>query len=107
MEYEVVDEKLISETELKEKYTDYVDTNYETGKKLVDHIKKNVKTGNFEDTFNELTALNLGIRDDYLRIIIDVAPTSVDQVRAILAPLKSTIKEDDIKKILAVIKKHL
>jgi DNA-directed RNA polymerase subunit F len=107
MEYELIDEKLISETELKEKYLDYVDTSHENGKKLLEHIKKNVKINNFEETFNELNALNLGIREDYLRMIIDVAPSSVDQVRAILAPLKSTIKEDDIKKILAVVKKHL
>lgn len=107
MEYEIIDEKLISETELKEKYLDYVDTNYEVGKRLVEHIKKNIKINSFEETFNEILGLNLDIRDDYVRMLVDTAPSSVEQVRAILAPLKSTIKEDDIKKILAVVKKHL
>ncbi|MCL4400753.1 MAG: hypothetical protein M1348_01935 [Candidatus Parvarchaeota archaeon] len=107
MEYEIIDEKLISETELKEKYLDYIDTNYETGKKLVEHIKKNVKANNFEEAFNDILALNLDIREDYIRMLVDVAPSSIDQVRAILAPLKSTIKEDDIKKILSALKKHL
>ena len=107
MEYEIIDEKLISETELKEKYLDYIDTNYETGKKLVEHIKKNVKANNFEEAFNAILALNLDIREDYIRMLVDVAPSSIDQVRAILAPLKSTIKEDDIKKILSALKKHL
>ncbi len=107
MEYEIIDEKLLSETELKEKYMDYIDTAHESGKRLIEHIKKNVKVNNFDEAFNEIIGLNLDIRDDYVRILIDAAPASVDQVRAILAPLKSTIKEDDIKKILAVIKKHL
>ena len=107
MEYEIIDEKLISETELKENYIDSIDTNYEVGKKLIEHLKKNIKINNFEETFNELSGLNLGIRDDYIKMIIDSAPTSADQVRAIVAPLKTLIKEEDIKKILAVIKKHL
>lgn len=107
MEYEIIDEKIISETELKEKYVDSIDTNYEVGKKLIEHIKKNIKINDFEDTFNELSGLNLNIRDDYIKMIIDSAPTSADQVRAIIAPLKTLVKEEDIKKILAVIKKHL
>ncbi len=107
MEYEIMDEKLISETELREEYLDYVDTNYEPGKRLVEHIKKNAKVNNFKETFEEFSALNLNIRDDYVRMLIDAAPSSVEQIRAILAPLKSAVKEDDIKKILSVIKKHL
>jgi DNA-directed RNA polymerase subunit F len=107
MEYEIIDEKMLSENEVKEQYLDKIDTNYEPGKRLVEHIKKNAKVDNFEETFNELSGLNLNIRDDYLRMIIDVAPTSVDQVRAILAPLKSIIRDEDIKNILAIIKKHL
>jgi DNA-directed RNA polymerase subunit F len=107
MEYEIIDEKPISETELKEKYSDYIDNGYESGKKLLDHLKKNIKINNFQEIFSEIEGLNLGIRDDYIRMLIDVAPTSVDQARAILAPLKSTLKEEEIKSILAVIKKHL
>ncbi len=107
MEYEIIDEKIISETELKEQYLDYVDKGNEIGKKLIEHIQKNVKINNFEETFNEITELGLGIRDDYIRMIIDSAPSSVEQIRALLSPLKSNIKEEDLKKILAVVKKHL
>lgn len=107
MEYEIVDEKLLSENEVKEQYLDSIDTNFEQGKKLIEHIKKNAKIDKFEETFNELTDLGLSIRDDYIRMIIDVAPTSVDQVRAILAPLKSVVKEEDVKSILSIIKKHI
>ena len=107
MEYEIIDEKIISETELKEQYLDYVDKGNEIGKKLIEHIQKNVKINNFEETFNEITELGLGIRDDYIRMIIDSAPSSVEQIRALLSPLKSNIKEEDLNKILAVVKKHL
>ncbi len=107
MEYDVIDEKIISETEVKEKYIDAIDTSNEMGKKLVAHIKKNIKIDDFKATFDELAALNLDIRDDYLMMLVDVSPTSVDQVRAILSPLKSNIKEEDTRKILAVLKKHL
>ncbi len=106
MEYEIVDEKLISETEVKEKYAKYVDSNLELGKKLVEHITKNIKLSDFDKAFSDIQALNLSIRDDYIRMIIDAAPTSVDQVRAILSPLKEVVKEEDIKKILAVLKKY-
>ncbi len=107
MEYQIIDEKMLSESEVKENYFDSIDTNYEQGKKLVEHIKKNVKIDDFGKTFKELVDLNLNIRDDYVRMLIDIAPTSVEQVRAILSPLKSVIKDEDIKNILAVIKKHL
>lgn len=106
MEYEIIDERLISETELKEKYSKYVDNNLELGKKLLEHINKNVKVSDFDKTFADIQALNLSIRDDYIKMIRDVMPTSVEQVRAILSPLKEVIKEDDVKKILAVIKKY-
>ncbi|MCL4406596.1 MAG: hypothetical protein M1573_01175 [Candidatus Parvarchaeota archaeon] len=107
MEYEIIDEKVISETEVKEKYMEAIEENSEMGKKLIAHIKKNIKIDDFRATFDELAALNLNIRDDYMMMLIDVSPTSVDQVRAILSPLKSVIKEEEIKKILAVLKKHL
>ncbi|MCL5009583.1 MAG: hypothetical protein M1433_01195 [Candidatus Parvarchaeota archaeon] len=107
MEYEIIDEKLLSENEVKEKYMDSIDLNFEQGKRLVEHIKKNAKIDDFEVTFKELSDLNLNIRDDYLRMIIDDAPTSADQVRAILSPLKMLVKEEDIKNLLATIKKHL
>ena len=89
MEYKIEEEVLLSESEVKEQYIDYIDSNTEVGKKLI-----------------ELLELNLNIRDDYLRFIMDVQPTSADQVRAILSPLKLQISEDNIKKILSIIKKH-
>lgn len=107
MEYEIIDEKFINETEVKEEYIDFIDKGSEYGKKLLDHIQKNIKIDDFQKVFEELSALNLNIRDDYLKMIIDIAPTSTDQVRAIIAPLKITIKEDDLKAILSVLKKHL
>ena len=48
MEYEVIDEKQISETELNEKYKDNIDKNSEYGKKLIEHLSKNVKISKFE-----------------------------------------------------------
>lgn len=107
MEYQIIDEKFLSEAEVKENYIDFVDKGSEPGKKLLDHIQKNIKTGGFEQIFEELSALNLSIRDDYIRMLIDVAPSSVDQARAIMAPLKLNIKEEDFKSILSVLKKHL
>jgi DNA-directed RNA polymerase subunit F len=107
MEYQIIDEKFLSETEVKEKYLDFVDKNSEFGKKLLDHAQKNIKIDNFNSVFEELSALNLSIRDDYLRMIIDVSPSSVDQIRAIISPLKLNVKEEDLKAILAVLKKHL
>ncbi|MCL4399413.1 hypothetical protein M1293_02825 [Candidatus Parvarchaeota archaeon] len=107
MDYEIVDEKIISETEVKENYMDFIESEMEVGKKLIEHIKKNIKVNDFSSAFSELSALDLNIREDYIRILIDTAPTSADQVRAILSPLKPNLKEDDIKKILSVLKKHL
>jgi len=107
MEYQVIDEKFLSETEVKQKYLDFVDKGSEMGKKLLDHMQKNIKIDNFESTFEELSGLNLNIRDDYLRMIIDVSPSSIDQIRAIISPLKLNVKEEDLKAILTVLKKHL
>ena len=107
MEYEVIDEKFLNETEVRDNYADFIDNGIEHGKKLLEHIQKNVKIDNFEKTFEELSALNLNIRDDYLRMIIDVSPSSTDQIRAIIAPLKLNIKEEDLKSIVSVLKKHL
>ncbi len=70
-------------------------------------MQKNIKIDNFDSVFEELSALNLSIRDDYLRMIIDVSPSSADQIRAIVSPLKLNVKEDDLKAILSVLKKHL
>ncbi|MCL5976001.1 MAG: hypothetical protein M1580_00180 [Candidatus Parvarchaeota archaeon] len=107
MEYEIIDEKFLSETEVKEKYLDFVDKGSEIGKKLLDHVQKNIKIDNFDSVFEEISALNLNIRDDYIRMIIDVSPTSADQLRAIISPLKLNVKEEDLKAILTVLKKHL
>ena len=107
MEYHIIDEKFLSETEVKEKYLDFVDKGSEIGKKLLDHTQKNIKIDNFDSVFEELSALNLSIRDDYIKMIIDVSPTSIDQIRAIISPLKLNIKEEDLKTILSVLKKHL
>lgn len=107
MEYEVIDEKFLNETEVRDSYVDFIDKGVEYGKKMVDHIQKNIKIDSFEKTFEELSALNLNIRDDYLRMIIDVIPSSTDQLRAIIAPLKLNINEEDLKSILSVLKKHL
>ncbi|EEZ92789.1 MAG: hypothetical protein BJBARM4_0623 [Candidatus Parvarchaeum acidiphilum ARMAN-4] len=107
MEYEIIDEKFLSETEVKEKYLDFVDKGSEIGKKLLDHVQKNIKIDNFDSVFEEISALNLNIRDDYTRMIIDVSPTSADQLRAIISPLKLNVKEEDLKAILTVLKKHL
>ncbi|MDP8012754.1 MAG: hypothetical protein RAK22_01480 [Nanoarchaeota archaeon] len=106
MEYKIEDEVLLSESEVKERYSDYIESDSEYGKKLIEHMKKNIKIKDPSEAFNDLLALNLNIRDDYLKYIIDVQPSSADQVRAIVAPLKIQISEDNIKKILAVIKKH-
>jgi DNA-directed RNA polymerase subunit F len=107
MEYQVIDEKFLSETEVKENYLEFVDKGSELGKKLLDHIQKNIKIDNFNSIFEEISALNMSIRDDYIRMIIDVSPTSVDQIRAIISPLKLNVKEEDLKTILSVLKKHL
>ena len=40
-------------------------------------------------------------------MIIDVSPASIDQIRAIISPLKLNVKEEDLKAILTVLKKHL
>ena len=40
-------------------------------------------------------------------MIIDVSPTSSDQIRAVISPLKLNVKEEDLKAVLAVLKKHL
>ncbi|EFD92994.1 MAG: hypothetical protein BJBARM5_0248 [Candidatus Parvarchaeum acidophilus ARMAN-5] len=107
MEYEVIDEKFMDETEIRDNYTNFIDKNSEYGKKMLDHIQKNIKIDNFEKVFEELSALNLNIRDDYLRMLIDAIPSSSDQVKAIIAPLKLNIKEEDLKLIISVLKKHL
>lgn len=106
MEYKIEEEVLLSESEVKEQYMDYIDANTEVGKKLIEHIKKNIKIKDPSATLKELADLNLNIRDDYLRFIIDVQPTSADQVRAIISPLKLQISDENIKKILSIIKKH-
>ena len=51
MEYEIIDEKFLSETEVKEKYLDFVDKGSEMGKKLIDHVQKNIKIDNFDSVF--------------------------------------------------------
>ena len=107
MEYQIIDEKFLSEAEVKQKYVDFVDKGSEMGKKLLDHIQKNLKIDNFDSVFEELSVLNLSIREDYLRMIIDVSPSSIDQIRAIISPLKLNVKEEDLKSILTVLKKHL
>ncbi len=107
MEYEVMDEKFMCETEIKDNYIDFIDKGMEQGKKLLEHIQKNIKVDSFEKVFEELSTLNLSIRDDYLSMIIDTTPSSVDQVKAIIAPLKLNIKEEDLKSVVSVLKKHL
>ncbi len=107
MEYKIIDEKLLSETEVKEGYNEFIDRSTESGKKLIDHMQKNIKINDFEQAFQDISALNLNIRDDYIRMLIDVIPTSADQIRAVLSPLKLNIKEEDLKSVLSVLKKHL
>ncbi|MCW1301610.1 MAG: hypothetical protein OH316_00525 [Candidatus Parvarchaeota archaeon] len=105
MEYELVDETLLGEAEVKENYLKFIDEGYEYGKKLLEHMDKNIKVKDFENAFKALLNLNLNLRDDYIKMIIDVCPNSPDQLRAILSPLKLTIPEESLNSIIATLKK--
>lgn len=105
MEYELMDETLLGETEVKENYSKFLDEGYEYGKKLTEHMDKNIKVKDFENAFKELSGLNLNLRDDYIKMIIDVSPNSPDQLRAIISPLKLAVPEERLNSIIATLKK--
>ncbi|MCW1291803.1 MAG: hypothetical protein OH318_02740 [Candidatus Parvarchaeota archaeon] len=104
--YSILSESIIGETEIKEKYLDYLDTNFEAARKLKEHISRNIKVKDREKAIDEINALNLNIRSDFIDKLIDISPNTPDQVKAILSQISFNISDDNARKIISIIKKY-
>ncbi len=105
MNYTIIEEKILSETEIKEEYMDKLG-NTDVAKKLAEHINKNIKVKNKEALVKELEGLGINLREDYINAIIDSSPSTPEQVRAILWQIGPNLTDEQAKKIIATIKKY-
>lgn len=105
-DYTILEERLISESEIRDKYFDFLDPNFEAAKKLKEHITKNIKIKDREKAKEEIEGLNLNIREDMIEKIIDINPISPDQVKAILSQISFTITDENARKIISVLRKY-
>jgi DNA-directed RNA polymerase subunit F len=105
MNYTIIEERILSETEIKENYLDKLG-NTDVAKKLMEHINKNIKIKNREEALKDLQNLGLNLREDFLNEIIDASPNTSEQVRAILWQIGPNLTDEQAKKIIATLKKY-
>jgi len=111
----LIEEKPVSISEvneiLKKKEKDYVDAGLELGyeqKKAFEHAAKFSKIGvkDAKELEGKLSALELALTPDRIVKIVELMPDSVDDVRAIFAKERFKYTEDDIKKIIDLVKQY-
>lgn len=76
-------------------------------KKVEDYLNGVPKTKAYKELKKELESAGIGrLKNKHITLIINVLPTDVDSLRAILSGENLTLKQEDLDKITKIVNKH-
>ncbi|MBU4502093.1 MAG: hypothetical protein KKA79_05850 [Nanoarchaeota archaeon] len=107
----VLEETPISAVELKEKLNKVKKRDKELGKKATKTVEylntfTNLKIKEAEDIKKKIINLNIPrLRDRHIVKVLDIMPKEIDSLKMLFSGENITIKEEDLNKVLEVIKK--
>ena len=110
---EILSEEPISMLELKQEVNKIKKRDKELGfriAKVEEYLNKYVKlkVKDYKDLENEIEKLNVPrLKDIHIKKIIDLLPATLDQLKVILQGYSVTVNQDNMKKIVAVVKKYI
>ncbi|MCG2717363.1 MAG: hypothetical protein L6408_00820 [Nanoarchaeota archaeon] len=108
----VLEETPISAVELKEKLNKVKKRDKELGKKATKTVEylntfTNLKIKEAEDIKKKIINLNIPrLRDRHIVKVLDIMPKEIDSLKMLFSGENITIKEEDLNKVLEVIKKN-
>ena len=107
---EIINEKSISISELKEKLEEIKKRDKELtfrGQKVDEYLKKVSKFKKHKELRAELEKLEVSrLKERHITKMIDVLPKDIDSLRATLVGENLTLKQEDLVKIVDVVKKY-
>ena len=107
---EIINEKPISLSELKVKVAEIKKRDKELtfrGNKTEEYLNKISKFKKYEELKKELEKLDIPrLKERQIVKIIDILPTDIDSLRTVLIGENLIIKQEDLAKIVDVVKKY-
>ena len=108
---EIINEKPISISELRVKLEEIKERDKELtfrGKKTEEYLKKVSKFKKHEELKKDLEKLEIiRLKDSHIIKIIDILPADIDSLRAVLVGENLTLKQEDLTKIVDVVKEYV
>jgi|TARA_Y100000310_G_scaffold344273_1_gene456133 DNA-directed RNA polymerase subunit F len=107
---EIIEKKPTSIPEMKENI-DFIkkrdkELNFRA-KKVEEYINNVPKTKTYKELKQDLESAGITrLRDKHITLIINILPTDIDSLRIILSSENLTLKQEDLEKILTIVKKH-
>ncbi len=107
---EITEQTPISVPEMKERIDEMKKRDKELNfraKKVEEYLNNAPKTKTYKELKKELESAGVTrLRNKHITLIINILPTDIDSLRTILSGENLTLKQEDLDKILNIVKKH-
>jgi DNA-directed RNA polymerase subunit F len=107
---EIIEQKSISLPEMKERMDEMKKRDKELNfraKKVEEYLNNTPKTKAYKDLKKELEEAGVTrLKGKHITLIINILPEDIDSLRSILSGENLTLKQEDLEKILNIVKKH-
>ncbi len=108
---EIIEKKTISNPEMKENIDGMKKRDKELNfraKKVEDYLNHIPKTKKYKDLKKDLESSEITrLKDNHISLIINILPTEIDSLRMVLSSENLTLKQEDLEKILTIVKKYV
>jgi len=107
---EIIEQTPISVPEMKEHIDSMKKRDKELNfraKKVEEYLNNTPKTKTYKELKKELESAGITrLKEKHIVLIINITPKDIDSLRAILTGENLTLKQEDLDKILSIVKKH-
>jgi DNA-directed RNA polymerase subunit F len=107
---EIVEQKSISLPEMDKSIQEMKKRDKELNfraKKVEEYLKTITKVKEYEKLMEELEGAGISrLKPKHITLIVNIAPTDIDSLRATLSGENITLKDDDLKKIVDIVIKY-
>ena len=106
--YDVLKEEFIPISKVKKILDEIAEKTYEQ-KLAFEHVKRFAKTKpeKVEAIVKDLVALEMRrLKEEHIIKIVDLMPKDMDDLKTIFAGVKPAFKEEELEKIIEIVKKH-
>ena len=108
---EIVNQTPISIPEMKDRIAELKKRDKELnfrGKKVEEYVNQIAKIKDYKTFKKDLEDLNLArLKEKHITLIINIGPADEDSLKTILSSENLTLKQEDINKIIEIVKKHV